>query len=499
MELQFNKTVIPCLQAVLRDCKSQEQTLEVRLDEGMPDIGRVISCWGQVLIRGKDWRSDGINVSGGVMTWVLYQPEDGGPEQCVECWLPFQIKWDFAENQHDGTITVVPCLRSVDARSASARKLIVRTCVNVLAEAFVPSETEVYLPGEVPEDVMLQRINRTFMLPGEAGEKAFQVEETLSLPSSVPGLDKILRYDLHTELIDRKVMSDKVIFRGAVLLHVLYWGKEGSLHAWDFEIPFSQFTQLDRDYDGDDPVRMHIAVTSAELDAAEDGTLAFRGGFTGQYVVYTKKTVDIVLDAYSNRRDIKPGYASENAPGMLEQRQDTIHAEKNAEADFERVVDTAFYLDHPRLRFEDGKTVGDLAGAFHILGYDSNGQLAGMQLCWEKESVISQEQEGNVTITAKTSGTPQSNVIGGNGDARADVLVESDVMSGNSIPMVMSLDMGEVTEPDPNRPSLILRRMRSDNLWNVAKTHGSSVESIMIVNRFEQEPEDDRVILIPVQ
>ena len=84
MELQFHKNVFPCLQRVCREVQNQEQTQEVRLTDGMPDIGSVLGAWGQVLMRGKEWRGGGMNMSGGVMVWVLYAPEDGGQPQCVE-------------------------------------------------------------------------------------------------------------------------------------------------------------------------------------------------------------------------------------------------------------------------------------------------------------------------------------------------------------------------------------------------------------------------------
>ena len=43
MDLQFRKESIPYLHKVLDQSQSQEFTQEVRLPEGMPDIGRVIA------------------------------------------------------------------------------------------------------------------------------------------------------------------------------------------------------------------------------------------------------------------------------------------------------------------------------------------------------------------------------------------------------------------------------------------------------------------------
>ena len=66
MELQFNKEVCSCLRRLVDRSLAQEQTQEFRLPDGMPDIGRVLGAWGQVLIRSKEWRSGEMTISGGV-------------------------------------------------------------------------------------------------------------------------------------------------------------------------------------------------------------------------------------------------------------------------------------------------------------------------------------------------------------------------------------------------------------------------------------------------
>ena len=103
MELQFEKTTLDCLGNLCCEVKSAEQTQEVRLGDMMGDIGKVLGCWGQVLLRGKEWRGSGMSVSGGVMVWVLYAPEDGSAPQTVETWVPFAMKWDFRNRIGMGT------------------------------------------------------------------------------------------------------------------------------------------------------------------------------------------------------------------------------------------------------------------------------------------------------------------------------------------------------------------------------------------------------------
>jgi hypothetical protein len=68
----------------------------------------------------------------------------------------------------------------------------------------------------------------------------------------------------------------------------------------------------------------------------------------------------------------------------------------------------------------------------------------------------------------------------------------------DGIRCVTGIELGELADPDPARPSLILRRASSEKLWDIAKACGSSVEAICIANGITAEPEDDRILLIPV-
>ena len=65
MEMEFERKGIPWLKPLLREIQTQEQTRELRLSDGMPDIGQVLGAWGQVILRGKEWRSDAVHMNGG--------------------------------------------------------------------------------------------------------------------------------------------------------------------------------------------------------------------------------------------------------------------------------------------------------------------------------------------------------------------------------------------------------------------------------------------------
>lgn len=498
MELQFHKVQRSCLHKIVHQVQNQEQTQELRLPDGMPDIGRVLGAWGQVLIRGKEWRSGIMSISGGVMAWALYMPEEGGAPQCVEAWIPFQMRWDVPDTDRDGVIRVSCLLRSVDARSISARKLILRAGIGVLGEALVPSELEMYHPGELPEDVQLLKKTYPVLMPVEAGEKSFTLEEDLSLPASCPKLDKLIRYEVRPELIDQKIVSEKIVFRGVAILHIMYLSEDGEIHSWDFEIPFSQFTDLDRDYDTDAVARVTPAVTSLEVDNGEDGILRLKTGLTGQYIVYDRPEIEIVEDAYSPIRQVTPHMEPLQIPMIQDSRTESIHAEQIWDQSVSRVADISFLPDHPRL-IRDPETVrSEIPGVFQVIAYDSDGQLQSATPRWEDSWSLRAAPDSDVDITVRPSGIPQAATGGGNTSMRADVLIDAETAARQGLQMVTGLELGEIGQPDPERPALILRRAGADSLWKIAKDSGSTVDAINRANRLQGEPDSTQMLLIPV-
>ena len=328
MELAFEKEKVPYLGAPVREIQNVEATQELKLPDGLPDVGRILASWGQEILRGKEWRMDSILLTGGVMVWVLYAPEEGGSAQILNTWIPFQMKWDLPENTQEGRIRTKCLTRFVDARSVSPRKVMVRCGIGALAEALVPEEAELSRPGEIPEGVELLRSKYPVVLPREAGEKAFFLEEELT----PVGAEKLLYYTLSPQIQEQKVMGNKIAFRGNGNLHVLYAGEDGELYPQDFLLPFSQFAELEGSYAADAQANMIPAVTELELELDDEGKLRLKAGVLGQYVVEEPSVLETVEDAYSIGRDLNMERIEANLPATAESRNENIFGEQTVPA-----------------------------------------------------------------------------------------------------------------------------------------------------------------------
>lgn len=494
MEIQFQKTVVPYLQTLSHQTQVQEQTQQVRLSEALPDVGRVLASWGQLLLKGKEWRGDSCSISGGVKAWVLYESEDGAQTRCVESWLPFQMKWDIPVTDCDGTVIACPVPPLVDARMLSDRKLMVRANVAVQTCAMVPAEATLYQTEELPQDVQVLKNTYPMLLPAEAGEKVFGMEETISLPSDQQPVEALMRYTLEPVMTESKLVADKLVFRGNARLRILYMGTDGRLHSWCTEFPFSQYAQLDRLYEPGAETTMCFAVTELELETGENGALMLKAGIASQYTVYEQKQITAVEDMYSPNRNIKLMFEHFSVPSMLDARDQMFRAEASAESMPVGIIDAVFLPEIPQVQMGEDRGEAKLSGVFQMLGIDEDGKPHVETKRWENSWTMPVSMDANVRV--QILGTDMLQQTGSGVCTELQTRVMTSMQQ--PMPTVTGAELGEMTEPDPNRPSLILRKKGEESLWELAKQTGSTVEAIQKLNGIQQEPLEDQLLLIPV-
>lgn len=497
MELPFEKTVCRHWRQKLYTLVNQEETQELKLPESMPDVGRIIASWGQTVLRGKDWRTSGAGISGGVLIWLLYAPEGGGPLQRLESWIPFQTRVDFADSGEDGTLRVECVLRNVDARNVSGRKIMLRAGIGLLVQALEPAQTEIPVPQELPEDV--EQLTRSYPvnLIRESEEKSFLMDEDLELPAGIPEPEKLIYYRLDPEILEEKVMGSKAVFRGVGKLHMLYQDSEQRLCCHDAEIPFAQYVDLEGEYGNDASVSTLCAVTSLELEMPLEGGLRLKCGITAQYVIEDVMMVEMLEDAYSPCREVQLERQEVTLPAWVDRRQELFSLSQSFPAEDSLVVDQVFNPDLPVITRQPGGATMEYGGTFQTVVQMSDGSYAGKTFHdtqsaeWKTECATIPFSIPRGTATCRKEGP----------NWRTDTQVVADLRSLCETPMelVSAMEIGETGTPDPERPSVIIRRMGDrESLWELAKDCGSTVSAIRRLNQLEGEPAEEQLLLIPV-
>ena len=498
MELRFRSDTCHFLSAAIREVRNGEMTQEVRLSDGLPDIGRVLASWGQIILRSKEWQGDQISVSGGIMTWILYAPEDGTQPRCVDAWIPFQLKWELSGVAKDGPIRISPLLRFVDSRGVSARKMMVRASIGAMAEALSPMSTEIYQPVELPEDIQVLQNTYPVRLLKEAGEKTFLLDEDLTIPTAFPEAERLLAYTIEPQLLEKRVAGDKVIMRGSANLHVIYRCPEGRIHAADIEIPISQYAQLEDTYGTEAQADVKTGVTSLELIQNEGSQLRLKCGLVAQYVISDRYLAELTKDAYSPQRHVELHMAEAVLPSLLEQRTETIPVRQQLQGVTGEIADVTFLPDFPRQTRTGDKVMLDLPGQFQVLYYAPDGSLQGTTGRWEGNVQISADPASRIACyISQQSG--QAMAGAGELNITGQYALQMQTTAVETMPMVAGLEIGVELEKDPTRPSLILCRADGESLWEIAKRCGSTVPDISRMNGLTEAVQENRMLIIPVK
>lgn len=491
------KQYIHYLSAPVQEVQDMEQTQELRISDGMPDIGRVLASWGQALLRGKQWETDAVSLTTGVMAWVLYEPEEGGQPQVVESWIPMQLQWELPEEATEGKMLCQLFLRFVDARCLSARKLSIRAGVSALMQALTPAQAELWQPEQAENDIQLLTATYPMLLPVEAGEKAFLVDETLTLPPSEPEMEALIYGAAEPVVTDKKLLGDKVIFRGFLRHHVLYRGESGQLNSWDFEVPFSQFAPLEGSFSNDAQPVILTEVQSLEQELDEEGHLHLKCGVLAQYLVRRMEAITVTEDAYSPTRELDIQWQELMLPGVLEVKTHTLSAEQEIAQPCKRIADTVFLPDQPRQRRMEDTVQWTMPGSFQLLCATEDGNYQGVAARWQGELSQKAGEDSVMLCRILPGGPAQSRLTGERISSRAEYAAELTTLSQTGIRVVSGVTPGQEKQPRENRPSLILCRAGEERLWDLAKKCGSTVEAISQANHLEGEPEAGRMLLIP--
>ena len=380
----------------------------------------------------------------------------------------------------------------------STRKLMIRCGIGMLLQALVPARAEISVPAELPEDVEVLRSSYPMLLTVEAGEKSFLLDEELEIPGIGSGVKELVYFQLEPELADQKVLGSKAVFHGVGNLHVLYWNEDGRLCCHDFQIPFGQYLDLEGEYEEEAQIRNLLCVTELEVDVQEDGVLHLRCGMISQYTVQNRSVLDLVEDAYSPCRDVEMTYGELTLPAILDTVMYTVDLSARIPTQDGTAVDSGLRPSFPEITRHGDEVEIAQDGIFGLLT-DNKGNLMEKSGKTSQKKVLAAHCSADTVAFSWQKGSVSCRQEGTDWRVDTQRVLDLSAIGTGSIPMVTSMKLGEERPPVPEQAAVIIRRKeKGQRLWDLAKQCGSTVRSIEKINALEGEPEDERLLLIPV-
>ena len=227
-----------------------------------------------------------------------------------------------------------------------------------------------------------------------------------------------------------------------------------------------------------------------------EGGIRVRCGMVSQYIVNAPTVVKCLEDAYSTQRDLELQHQEVVLPAWLDEQVQQIELGERLTGEG-IPVDQIFFPEPCMVtRIPEGAEVR-FGGSFQTLCRTEEGELMGrQQKAGQSVNLMTSSDTIPCTWLRGAAGLRRD---GGGWAVEQDVELKLGSVCTKPIPMLSGIRAGERRQPDPERPSVIIRARKPDEtLWDIAKYCGSTVSAIQRLNKLEREPEENRLLLIPV-
>ena len=499
MELIFQENQVAYLNRIIHETVSLEQTADIIVPDSMSDIDRVVDAFGTVLVRSEECTASGVSVDGVVNAGVLFVGEDGIVQK-ISAQIPFAVRREFPAQQEECTMQCKCAVRSVDARALNSRKLLVRVGVVCTLSAYAQSDCTCYDLPEAAPNLQLKRTQLPLSVPLALGEKNFVLNEELEMPNGKPMVDRLLKCVYQTQITEQKIVGDKAVFKGEVLLHALYESVDEKLVTCGWNVPFSQYVPLSQELEDCD-VLTELALTSAEAEAdMQANRILLSVGLLAQCTAFGQRNITLIEDAFCTDAIFEPQYHAFDMVGILDRQVFRDNVTATTDDAMGSVVDAWAYPEEVSRRREDGRMRLELPLNCNVLYLDEQGALQGKTVRTSMSAELALAEHGNCAVTQINLGNIYCSAGGGGLQLRVPTAMTVESSANHHFEAVSGGQIMPLPMQDGRRPSVILRRSDGqEELWQIAKACRTPVKSILEANGLQDETiPDGTMLLIPM-
>ena len=501
MELIFQEKQVQYLNRIVNETVLLEQTADLIVPDSIADIDRVVDAYGTAMLRSQECNAQGLSADGTVRAGVLFVDTDGAV-QCISAQIPFTVRRELASPQEDCTLQCKCVLRSVDARALNSRKLLVRVGIACTVTAYAQEKCMCYDLPEAAPNLQLKRTELPFTMPLALGEKSFVLNEELEVPSGKPSVERLLKCVFRPQTEEEKIVGDKAVFKGNLLLHALYESADGKLVCCEWNVPFSQYAQLMRELD-EGEIRTHLCITNADVEQdtqSDCRRLLLSASLLAQCTAYGEQKISMIADAFCTDAVLTPQYQSCEMLGILDRQTFRETAMAASVEPAQSVVDAWIYPEQVNRRREDGRVRLELPMNCNVLYYDEHGALQGKTLRPTVNAETALSEQANCMVEHIDSGEIYCSAGPDGLQLRAPVTMQVECSANHRLNAVSGGEITDLPATQERRPSVILRRTDNDEeLWALAKSFRTPLQTIIEANALQGDTVPaDTMLLIPL-
>lgn len=501
-------------------CKSSLQLNlhdDINVPDSKPDIASIMKISGEVRIDEQKILSGKFYLRGSLNFQLLYlSAEDDYQIHNMTGKLNIDEALHLDEECNVENAVLRWDLEDLTANVINSRKLSIRSLLqlHLTAGEIYDENACIAINSDTPVCIRKETIHVTGL--AACKKDSYRLRNELTLPQNKGSIRELLYHSANLKNVDIRLLQDQFNIKGEVLVFLLYSSEDGDAAAeyYETELPFHAVIDCNGCDESMTPdITLAITDNTFEVRSDSDGesrVISLDALIEMQIKIYEENTLDVIQDLYSPSLALTPIYRPVTYENLLVRNTNKVRISEHT-----RIPDTApkilqichgsgnIHVDEVLLT-EDGLLVEGVieADIFYITSEDSRPMYA-VKTMLPFEQLI---EIMNLTADSVYSITPeleQLTVLSSESDEleiKASILLNSLVFN-----RITSNFLSGVTEEPldynmlfalPGMTGYIVRE--NDTLWEIAKAHHTTMESIMDLNELSTDapPVGTRLLLL---
>lgn len=506
MDFRVTPTVVPVCETLADAFSEQPIDGDFVLPDYCPDIAAVLKCTLTATVQSRQLSTDRLLADGTAQVQVLYLDEERRCVRCCEFSQPFSASFPLPTVPSSALVRLSAKTDYVNCRAVSPRRLDVHGTFTLKLRVMTAGEQNAVAAVEGDGVYMRRRLIHS-AVPAAVVEKPFTVSEVLESGEGKRPAEQMLRTTVVPVVTDCKVLANKAILKGNLLVRALYVtdAAAGTTDTAEGEIPFSQILDMDgltEEWMCD----ADVALLSADVhmdtsQGGESGLLSVNVKLLATLHGWRDAGIEVVSDAYSVHCPLACETATLVTAGFGGVRRDERTVRQSFEMPSETVQEVLETWCEP-------SGMG-MSGDGESVSLD--GRLLWCMLVRDRDGTLSYyERAENFALPYEDGGrdeTPDVRVThtscqmgGGKLELRADMTVTRRCLQTTACTVLGSAAADETAAYPPDKAALkICYANRGESLWDIARRCHTSVEAVMEENHLTGDTlTADTMLLIPL-
>ncbi len=512
MTLKINKETIPTEEIIYSGLQEQGVELDYILPDYFPDIFRLVRC--EVIPTVADYSVMGSTLSYELCCEIrlIYCGEESSSLQCITQKQTYTKTVELGKAPECPEAVISPKTDHVNFRAVNKRRLDVRGAVSVKICVSGEKKQEIICDA-FGMNIQLKKMPMKYTSQKICADKTIQLSEEMEIPATQPPIISIIRCDTKISVIEKKIISGKLLAKGDVSVKILY-AAENSPEPLELTLPFSQIV----DMDGIDEtficnVTAKTASCNTTLTADKNGeNRSLRIEPEIRLICRCIKISEVmaVCDAYSTIYPCESEFSeihTKNAPVVY--AESFRHTTQLSEGDSVPAKIFSMWCSPKNINTRlgnDGKSVV-ISGmlTYSMAAEDGTGSIImpDRDEAFEETISIGDDLSKGV-VTAEISDISVSYNISDRGilTARADVSVDITLSDSCGFNALTALSVDDTTKKQRDGDYAVKLYFGTDkeDIWDIAKRFSTEVEAVMEENDLSDTTlENGRMLLIPIK